>query len=107
MTPGPTASTTPAASLPSPLGNGERVQPGPVVGVDEIDPDGGVPDAGLALAGFADLDVLPAEDLGAAGLVDADGFRHGVFLEDAVVRSPPCGDQDTLLMYRRPHGRSL
>jgi hypothetical protein len=46
-----------------------------MVSVDEVDPDGGVPDPGLALAGLADLDVLPAEDLGAAGRVDADGFR--------------------------------
>ena len=56
----------------------QRVEPGPVVGVDVVDPDGGVPDAGLALAGLADLDVLPAHDLGAAGLGDADRFRHGV-----------------------------
>jgi hypothetical protein len=71
-----------------------------VVGVNEVDPDGGVPDAGLALARRADLDVLPPEDLGAAGLVHADGFRHGTILDrnnrSSVSRDgQPVADQDT------------
>jgi hypothetical protein len=45
-----------------------------------VDPDGGVPDAGLPRARLADLDVLPAHDLGAAGLVNSNRFRHGRLL---------------------------
>lgn len=54
----------------------QRVEPGAVVGVDVVGPDGCMAYAGLALAGLADLDVLPAHDLGAAGLDDADRFGH-------------------------------
>jgi hypothetical protein len=49
-----------------------------VVGVDEVDADGGVADAGLALPRFSDLDFLPLEDLGAAGPMQADGSGHRV-----------------------------
>jgi hypothetical protein len=51
-----------------------------MVRVDEVDPDGGVPDPGLALAGLPDLDILRAEEFGPAGRGDADGFRHGRIL---------------------------
>ncbi len=83
----------PGRLAPQPARQGERVQPGPVVGVDEVDPDGGVPDPGLALAGLADLDVLPAQDFGAAGLGDADGFRHVVLPLSPSARITSC-DQD-------------
>ena len=39
-----------------------------MLGVDVVDPDGGMPNAGLPLARLADIDVLPAHDLGAASL---------------------------------------
>ena len=70
----------PGSLAPQPARQRQWIEPGSVVSVDVIDPDGGVPDAGLALAGLADLDVLPAHDLGAAGLGNTDGFRHGVLL---------------------------
>ncbi len=77
----------PGRFAPQPARQRDRVQPGPVVGVDEVDPDGGVPDPGLSLAGLADLDVLPAHDFGPAGLGDANGFRHGRVLI-SIDRSP-------------------
>src|SRR5262249_20145617 len=55
----------------------QRVEAGAMVCVDEVYPDGGVADAGLALAGLADLDVLPLHDFGHTGLAYADGFWHG------------------------------
>ena len=57
-----------------------------MVGIDEVDPDGGVPNPSLSLAGLANLDVLPSKDFGATRLVDADRFRHVVLL--AVPTSP-------------------
>ncbi len=55
-----------------------RIEAGAEIDVDEVEADRGVADQHLARAGRADLDLLPAQDLGAAGLVDADrmGF-HG------------------------------
>ena len=44
--------------------------------VAEVDRDGGVPDADLAGAGRAELDVLPAHHLRPAGLVNADRFHR-------------------------------
>src|SRR5262249_37185710 len=40
--------------------------------------DGRVANAGLAGPGLADFNLLPLEDLRAAGLVQADGSGHGV-----------------------------
>src|SRR5207253_3130605 len=54
----------------------QGVEAGAVVGVDEVHADGGVADAGLAGAGLPGLDRLPFQDLGPAGLVEADGVRH-------------------------------
>jgi len=54
-----------------------RIEARPVVGVDVVQPDGRVADAGLAGAGIADLDILPFEDFGPAGFMHANGFGHG------------------------------
>ena len=56
----------------------QRIEAGAVVGVDEVHADGGVADAGLTFAGLADRNLLPLQDLGATGLVQTDGFGHGV-----------------------------
>lgn len=59
---------------------GRGVDPLAVVDVDEVDADGGGPDADLALLGFPYLHLLPSHHLGAAELMDPDGLglgRHG------------------------------
>ena len=55
---------------------GQRIEPGALVDVDEVETDRGVPDADLAIAGIAHLDVLPCENLGPAGFMDTDCFGH-------------------------------
>jgi hypothetical protein len=40
-----------------------------------------IADADLALTGITDLDILPDEDLGTAGLVEADCFGHHSLLQ--------------------------
>jgi hypothetical protein len=45
-----------------------------------------VADADLALAGLADLDLLPLQDLGAAGLRETDCVRHLSLLSGFVAR---------------------
>jgi hypothetical protein len=52
------------------------VEPGALVDVDEVDADGGVPQAHLAGAGLADRDVLVDHDLGTALRVVSDCFCH-------------------------------
>jgi hypothetical protein len=49
-----------------------------VVGIDEVDPDGRVANAGLPWSRLTDINLLPLEDLGTAGLVQADGSGHGI-----------------------------
>jgi hypothetical protein len=58
-------------------GQGHRIEPGAVIDIDEIQPDGAMAQPDLAGARFADRDLLPLEHFGAAGLVDANGMRHG------------------------------
>ena len=55
---------------------GQRIEPGALVDVDEVETDRGVPDADLALSGIADVDVFPRENLGPAGFMDTDSFGH-------------------------------
>src|SRR5216684_3378495 len=57
-----------------------RIEPRALIGVDEIDADGGVAHAHLALARLADRDVLELEHFRTALLVVADCFRHCVLL---------------------------
>ena len=47
-----------------------------MIGVDVVEADRGVTDAGLAFLGRGDIDVFPFQDFGAAGLVDANCFCH-------------------------------
>ena len=54
-----------------------RINTGAIIDVDEVEPDGGVADARLACPGLADIDLFPDQDFGTAGLVKADGVRHG------------------------------
>ena len=61
----------------------QRIEPGAVVDVDEVEADGGVPDTRLAGAGIADRDLLPDHLLGAAGLVNADCLGHELRLLQA------------------------
>ena len=51
-----------------------------MVGVDEVQPDGGVLDTRLVGAWIADAHVLVYQDLGAAGVLYEDGLRHGALL---------------------------
>ena len=46
-----------------------RIKAAAMVDVDEVQPDRGVADAHLARTGLADLDLLPVQNLGSAGLV--------------------------------------
>ena len=55
-----------------------RINAGADVDVDEVQTDRGVADARLARAGLADLDFLPDQNFGTAGLVKTDGVRHGM-----------------------------
>jgi hypothetical protein len=71
----PIASTTPAPSLPTPLGSGSAV-----IGVDEVQADRRVPDPGLAFPGIADFDVVELQNLGPACLVESDCLSHGSLL---------------------------
>src|SRR6185312_15189442 len=57
-------------------GHRHRVDAAAIVGVDEIEADRGLANACLARAGLADLDLFPAQDFGAAGLVDTDCVSH-------------------------------
>ena len=52
------------------LGNG--VEAAAVIGVDIVQADRGVANADLAGAGFAEFDLFPLHDFGAAGVVGAD-----------------------------------
>ena len=54
-----------------------RIKPGAVVDIDEVQADRGVADTGFAGTGLAELDLLPDQNFGAAGFVEADGMRHG------------------------------
>ncbi len=53
-----------------------RVEAAALVGVDVVEPDRRVTQADLALAGFADFDLLPLQDLGPAGLRETDRLHH-------------------------------
>lgn len=58
-------------------GEGRRgVDPLAEVDVDEVDTDGGGPDADLPFLRFPNLDLLPFHHLGAAELMDPDGLHH-------------------------------
>ena len=61
---------------------GGGVQAGTEIDVDEIQADGVVLDARLAGAWVANGNVFPFEDFGAAGLMETDGFGHGVLLSN-------------------------
>ena len=63
-----------------PAGKRKWIQAGAMIGVDEIEPDGGVFDARLVRAGVADGHVLVNENLGTAGLVEANCLRHDPLL---------------------------
>jgi len=61
-------------------GHGARgINPLSEVDVDEVDADGGGPDADLPFPGLPDLHLLPSQHLGAAQLMDPDGLglHHG------------------------------
>ena len=54
-----------------------RIEPAPEIGLDVVEAHRGVADARLARAGLADLHLVPLQDFGAAGLVEANGMGHG------------------------------
>jgi len=58
---------------------GRGIDPLSEVDVDEVDADGGGPDADLPFPGLPDLHLLPSQHLGAAQLMDPDGLglHHG------------------------------
>jgi len=58
---------------PKRVGQGQRVEPGAVVDVDEVEPEGMMADADLAWAGIADLELGEFQHLRPAGLFDDDG----------------------------------
>ena len=53
-----------------------RIEAAALVGVDVVEPDRRVAEPDLALAGLADFDLLPLQDLGPAGLRETDCVRH-------------------------------
>ena len=58
-------------------GEGQRgrgVDPLPEIDIDEVDADGGGPDADLPFLGVPELHLLPPHHLGAAELMDPDGL---------------------------------
>ena len=56
----------------------EWIEPGAVIGVDEVDPDRGVADADLAASGVADGDRFVGEHVGPPGGGEANGeIGHG------------------------------
>src|SRR5713101_1224676 len=60
-----------------------RIDAGAEIGVDVVEADGGLAQADLTGAGFADFDIFPDENLRAAGLVEANRVDHVVFLSVA------------------------
>jgi hypothetical protein len=58
-----------------------RVEPAALIGVDVIEPDRSVLEPHLTLAGLADVDRLPFQNFGSAGLGKTDRLHH---------RTPPC-----------------
>src|SRR6185437_5583700 len=58
------------------------IEAAPEIGLDIVEADRGMAHARLALAGLADLHLVPLQDFRAAGLVETDGVGHGF-------RSPP------------------
>ena len=59
-----------------PVGQRHRVAAGAEVDVDEVHGDEGVAHARLAGPGLADVDSFELEDLGTAGLIQANGSGH-------------------------------
>jgi hypothetical protein len=55
---------------------GQGVEAGAMVDVNEVQADGLVAHKGLAGAGGAGVNLFPAQHLGPAVLMDADGFDH-------------------------------
>ena len=56
-----------------PVGSGDRIEPGAMIGVDEVEPDRQVLQPHLALARRRQVDLHPFHLLRPAGLLDADG----------------------------------
>ena len=59
---------------------GERIEAGPVVYIDEIDPNGFVPEKDLARTGLTGIHLLPFQDLRPACLIHPNGFCHYISL---------------------------
>ena len=62
-------------------GQGNFVEPGPVIDIDEVDADRGMAHAHFALARRPERDVLKRQNLRPAGRLDPDRARHGVALK--------------------------
>src|SRR6185437_14718561 len=60
------------------------IQPRPVVDIDEIESDCGLPQLCLIGCRRADLDFIEAQDFGAAGLVEANCLGHGPIVAQAL-----------------------
>jgi hypothetical protein len=65
----------------------QRVEPGAVIGIDEVEADRGMAHANLPRARFAQVDILPAQYLGPAGRVKTDRLYHRSCLHGVVTGS--------------------
>ena len=71
------------------VGDRHRIIAEPEIGIGEVQADGSVADADLAGSRIANLHLFVAQNLGAAGLVEAHGVSHWDLLEIAGVRPTP------------------
>src|SRR5688572_2819767 len=86
----PSPTTTPAASrrfTAEHSGKVYRVESGTVVDVDVVDAYRGVPHLQLAFGGHARVQVLDAQHLGSAVLVQSHRLRHLFRLRSTMIRS--------------------
>jgi len=75
----------------------QRVKPGAVIDVDEVQSDGFMPHQSLAGSGLPGVDLLPLQDLGSSMLMNADGLGHRCLLWLLLNRLFPNDlDQDSL-----------
>jgi hypothetical protein len=84
----------------------QGIEARPMVGVDEVDPDGRLEEQDLARARLARIERLEAQHLGTARLVDADGAAHAASrIAEPAVGQAACGRFE--LGARRSSDRSL
>ena len=62
-------------------GQRDRIQAGALVGIDEVQPDRGVPDPHLAGTGIGDLDGVPAQNFRPAVRMNSNRMCHAVHVK--------------------------